>query len=143
MSLSAGNRFAGTVTNVQRDCVGGVVTIDVNGTPITATITTGSIQRLGIQNGKAVVAVVNDGDVMLSDESSLQLSARNQFRAKVLDIDTGAVNTVIKLRGLGGNTIRAMITNSAAEKLDLKCGERVLVVIKASSVMIGLDEDAD
>ena len=43
---------------------------------------------------------------------------------------------------LGGNTIRAMITN-ASERLCLKCGERVLVVIKASSVMVGLDENAE
>jgi len=143
MRISAENRFEGTVTSVQRNCVSGVVSIDVNGTPITASITAGSVENLKLERGKQVVAVVNDVDVMLARGRSLDLSARNQFRARVLDIDTGAVNTVVKLRGLGDNIIYATVSNRAAGRLNLREGENVLAVIKASSVMVGLDDYDD
>ena len=60
MCLSAENRFPGVVTQVQNNCVSAVVTIDVNGTPITASITNGSVQNLELTRGTQVVAVVND-----------------------------------------------------------------------------------
>ena len=143
MRISAENRFEGTVAGVQRNCVSGVVSIDVNGTPLTASITAGSVENLKLERGKQVVAVVNDVDVMLARGRSLDLSARNQFRARVLDIDTGAVNTVVKLRGLGNNIIYSTVSNRAAARLNLREGENVLAVIKASSVMVGLDDYDD
>ena len=42
MKLSARNQFAGTVANVEAGAVNGIVTIDVKGTPITATISRGA-----------------------------------------------------------------------------------------------------
>ena len=36
-ALSARNQLEGTVTNVQKGAVNGIVTIDVNGTPVPAT----------------------------------------------------------------------------------------------------------
>ena len=143
MCLSAENRFPGVVTQVQNNCVSAVVTIDVNGTPITASITNGSVQNLELTRGTQVVAVVNDVDVMLARGHRLPLSARNQFKARILEIDTGAVNTVVTLRGLGGNIIHATVSNRAAEQLELERGETVLVVIKASSVMVGLASGED
>ena len=143
MCLSAENRFPGVVTQVQNNCVSAVVTIDVNGTPITASITNGSVQNLEFTRGTRVVAVVNDVDVMLAHGRRLPLSARNQFKARILDIDTGAVNTIVTLRGLGGNIIHSTVSNRAAEQLELERGETVLVVIKASSVMVGLAAGED
>ena len=143
MCLSAENRFPGIVTQVQNNCVSAVVTIDVNGTPITASITNGSVQNLELTRGTRVVTVVNDVDVMLARGHRLSLSARNQFKARILDIDTGAVNTVVTLRGLGDNISHSTVSNRAAEQLELERGETILVVIKASSVMVGLAAGED
>lgn len=38
MKLSARNQFPGTVTKVTEGAVNGIVTIDVNGTPVASTI---------------------------------------------------------------------------------------------------------
>ena len=53
---------------------------------------------------------------------------------------TGAVNSIVRISALGGNTISATISNAAVEDLGLKDGEDVLAVIKATSVMVGIDE---
>lgn len=54
-------------------------------------------------------------------------------------ITEGAVNAIVRIEALGGNTISATITNSAVEELGLKEGDDALAVIKATSVMVGID----
>lgn len=48
MKLSARNQFEGTVTKVTEGAVNGIVTIDVNGTPVTSTISMSAIRELGL-----------------------------------------------------------------------------------------------
>ena len=52
MKLSARNIFRGTVTNVNEGAVNGIVTIDVNGTPVCSTISISAINELGLKEGK-------------------------------------------------------------------------------------------
>lgn len=44
------------------------------------------------------------------------------------------------MKDLGGETVSATIANNAVEKLGLKAGEDAPAVIKATSVMVGIDE---
>ncbi|MBR0376478.1 MAG: TOBE domain-containing protein [Firmicutes bacterium] len=69
----------------------------------------------------------------------MPLSARNQFPGQVLAVEKGAVNSIVKMSVLGGNTLSATISNAAVEELGLAPGEEALAVIKATSVMIGVD----
>ena len=139
MKLSARNQFAGTVTKVAEGAVNGIVTIDVNGTPVSATISMNAIRELGLVPGKAAWAVVKATEVMVGRGEHLPLSARNQFPGKILGIDKGAVNSIVKMEALGGNTISATISNNAVDELGLESGKDALAVIKATSVMIGID----
>lgn len=139
MKLSARNQFAGTVTKVAEGAVNGIVTIDVNGTPVSATISMNAIRELGLVPGKAAWAVVKATEVMVGRGEHLPLSARNQFPGKILGIDKGAVNSIVKMEALGGNTISATISNNAVDELGLAPGEAALAVIKATSVMVGID----
>jgi molybdopterin-binding protein len=41
---------------------------------------------------------------------------------------------------LGGNIVSATISNNAVEELGLKPGDEALAVIKATSVMVGIDD---
>ena len=140
MKLSARNQFAGTVTKVNEGAVNGIVSIDVNGTIVSSTISMSAIRELGLEPGKKAYAVVKATEVMVGRGEHLPLSARNQFPGKVISVEKGAVNSIVRISALGGNTISATISNSAVEDLDLKAGEDVLAVIKATSVMVGIDE---
>ena len=139
MKLSARNQFAGTVTKVTDGAVNGIVTIDVNGTSVSATISLNAISELGLEPGKKAYAVIKATEVMVGRGEHLPLSARNQFPGKVTGVEKGAVNSIVRISALGGNTISATISNNAVAELDLKEGEDVLAVIKATSVMVGID----
>ena len=137
MKISARNQFAGTVSAVKEGAVNGIVTIDVKGTPVTATISMASIKELGLEAGKAAVAVVKATEVMVG-EGSLTLSARNQFPGKVVSVTKGAVNDIVKIETAIG-TVTATISDSAVEDLGLAEGKDASAVIKATSVMVGIE----
>ena len=136
-ALSARNQFEGTVSKVTEGAVNGIVTIDVNGTPVTATISMGSIKNLDIKPGVKACAVVKATEVMVG-KGKLQLSARNQFPGKVTAIEEGAVNAIVKIEALGCNTVTSTISIAAVKELGLKVGEEATAVIKATSVMVGI-----
>ena len=73
-------------------------------------------------------------------KNSMKLSARNQLKGKVIDIKTGAVNSIVTLDIGGGNIIVSTISCSAVEELGLEVGSDAYAVIKATNVMVGIDE---
>ncbi|TAM89623.1 MAG: LysR family transcriptional regulator [Candidimonas sp.] len=73
----------------------------------------------------------------LIEHMTIQTSARNKLAGTVARIKPGAVNDEIVLAA-GGNEIVASITSESARNLDLHVGKRVLALVKASSVLVGL-----
>lgn len=140
MKLSARNQFHGIIAKINEGAVNGIVTLDVNGTPVQSTISMNAIHELGLQTGKPAYAVIKATEVMVGIGKHLPLSARNQFPGVIIGIEKGAVNSIVRMNALGGNTVSATISNNAVEELGLKEGNEALAVIKATSVMIGTDE---
>ena len=98
-----------------------------------------AIRELGLEPGKRAYAVIKATEVMVGLGKHLTLSARNQFPGKVVSVEKGAVNSIVKLSVLGGNTMSATISNAAVEELGLAEGVEALAVVKATSVMVGID----
>ena len=69
----------------------------------------------------------------------MKLSARNQLKGKIADIQEGAVNGIVKIDIGGGNIISATISMNAIKELGLQVGKEAYAVIKATSVMVGID----
>ena len=67
----------------------------------------------------------------------MKLSTRNQIKGEVKEVVTGTVAAMVRVDIGGGNTITSTITVNAVNDLQLKKGDKVTVLIKASSVMIG------
>jgi molybdopterin-binding protein len=72
-------------------------------------------------------------------ETQMKISARNTLAGTIRRIELGAVNAEVTLEVAPNLTVVSIITNDAVESLKLKVGERAYAVIKASSVMIGVD----
>lgn len=69
----------------------------------------------------------------------MKLSARNQLKGTIKEIENGAVNAVIKLDIGGGNIISATISMDAVKSLNLAVGKEAYAVIKSTSVMVGVE----
>ncbi len=70
----------------------------------------------------------------------MKLSARNQLSGTVVAIEKGAVNGIVKIEVAPGLVITSSITNASIEELGLTEGVKAVAVIKASSVMVGVEE---
>jgi molybdopterin-binding protein len=66
----------------------------------------------------------------------MELSARNQIPGRVKGISVGTVMAEVEVE-IASATISAAITALSAERLGIKQGDEVVVVIKATDVMIG------
>ncbi|MFC7154784.1 molybdopterin-binding protein [Halomarina halobia] len=66
MALSARNRLRGTVRSITTQGPIAEVVVDVDGNEVAATITSDSVERLGIAEGDEVTAVVKASDVMIA-----------------------------------------------------------------------------
>lgn len=69
----------------------------------------------------------------------MKISARNVIKGKVKKLIPGAVNTEVVIELPGGTEIVSIITKSSADSLGVQEGKEVYAVIKASSVMLGVD----
>ena len=69
----------------------------------------------------------------------MKISARNQFKGKVVDIQEGAVNGIVKIDIGGGNVMSATISMNAIKELGLEVGKEAYAIVKATSVMVGID----
>ena len=70
----------------------------------------------------------------------MKLSARTQFKGTVVAIDEGAVNGIVKIDIGGGNVMSATISMAAIRELGLAVGKEAYAVVKATSVMVGVDQ---
>ncbi|RQW64733.1 TOBE domain-containing protein [Vibrio viridaestus] len=70
----------------------------------------------------------------------MKLSARNQLSGTVTAIHEGAVNDEVLIELPGGTVIASIITKSAVETLGLKVGSSATAVVKATDVMVGIDD---
>ncbi len=70
----------------------------------------------------------------------MKLSARNQLKGEVVSIEEGAVNAIVGIKIKGGDIITATISLASVRNLGLEVGKEAYAVIKATSVMVGIDE---
>ena len=68
----------------------------------------------------------------------MKLSARNQLKGTITDIQKGAVNGIVKIDIGGGNIVSSTISMAAIDE-GLEVGKEAYAVIKASSVMVAVD----
>jgi molybdopterin-binding protein len=68
----------------------------------------------------------------------MKLSARNQLKGKIIDVKKGATTAHVRI-DVGGQIITASITNESADELKLAKGKTAYAIVKATSVMVGVD----
>ncbi len=66
----------------------------------------------------------------------MELSARNQWAGTVKSVKIGTVMAEVVV-DVAGNDVVAAITAGSAERLGLAAGDQVVLLVKATEVLIG------
>ncbi|MGB3273093.1 MAG: TOBE domain-containing protein [Xanthobacteraceae bacterium] len=69
----------------------------------------------------------------------MKISARNQLKGTIVDVTKGATTSHVRI-DIGGAVVTASITNEAVDELGLKKGGAAIAVIKASDVLVAIDD---
>ena len=139
MRLSARNQIKGVISSVELGAVNAIVKLDFAGERISGTISIAAVKELGLEPGKEAYAVIKATEVMIG-LGELTLSARNKFAGEIVSVDEGAVNGIVKIAIAGGNVMSATISMNAIRELELVPGKQAVAVVKATSVMFGVDD---
>jgi molybdate transport system regulatory protein len=144
MKISARNVLEGTVQAVTKGSVNSEVTVALaGGESVVSIITNSSVDSLGLAEGLAACAIVKASEVIVGkDVDAAKLSARNVLPGTVSSVQDGAVNSEVEIALAGGATLVASITKESVQRLGLQQGDPVSAIVKASNVMIGVEEAA-
>jgi len=66
----------------------------------------------------------------------MKLSARNQFKGKIISVEKGVITAKVKVEVKTPVTVTAVITKEAVEDLGLKVGDEVEAIVKSTEIMI-------
>lgn len=66
----------------------------------------------------------------------MEISARNQITGRVKAVRTGAIMAEVEVE-VQASDLTAVITKASVERLGLKAGDSVVVIVKSTEVLIG------
>ena len=69
----------------------------------------------------------------------MKISARNSFPGRITEVKLGPISAEVTVNVAPGINIVSVISASSAQSLGLAIGKPAFAVIKATSVMIGVD----
>ena len=137
MKISARNQFKGIVTNINEGAVNAIVSIEANSEVISSIISLNAVRELGLKEGDAAYAVIKATEVMIATQLP-KISARNKFHGVIKGIQSGSVNDIVTLETKFG-VVSSTISKNAVEELELSVGKEAYAIIKATSVMVGIE----
>ncbi|MGB9671023.1 MAG: TOBE domain-containing protein [Halothiobacillaceae bacterium] len=142
MRTSARNALRGIVEDVRHGAVNSEITLRLQGEDcLHAIITKDSAEAMGLVPGKSAWALIKASWVILAaPDEGVRISARNRLCGTIQRIHEGAVNAEVVLALPGGNTVAAIITETSLEDLGFKVGDAACALIKASHVILGVDD---
>ena len=141
MRVSARNVFLGKVKEVRKGAVSTEVTIALSGgEALCSVVTNESAGVLGLKPGMETYAFFKASAVILGkDLHDAKVSARNLLCGTADRVVHGPVNAEVTVVLPGGSVLTSIITDESAKRLSLAKGDHVCALVKASSVILGVD----
>ena len=81
------------------------------------------------------------GDEEYWEAVGLKISARNRFRGVVKEVEKGVITAKVKIDIDTPIVVTAIISKEAVEELDIKTGDKVEAIIKATEVMVAKERE--
>ncbi|WP_435241227.1 TOBE domain-containing protein [Streptomyces cucumeris] len=137
MSLSIRNQLPATVIAVTSgEAMATVQSRLDGGQVVTAAVTLGAVEELGIAEGSQVTALAKATEVALATGEVSGLSIRNRLPGTVARLVLGAAMATVVITLDGGGELTAAITQDAVRDLGLAEGTRVTALIKSTELSL-------
>jgi molybdate transport system regulatory protein len=138
MKTSARNQWVGVVGAIRAGAVNDEVELQLpGGARVVAIITRESTEALGLRLKQPVIALVKASAVLLAAGLGAgQLSARNRFEGRVVEVSPGAVNAEVSVQTDSGVPVVAIVNQASVGALGLAPGAAVSVLFQASDVIL-------
>ncbi|MCP9207128.1 TOBE domain-containing protein [Streptomyces sp. NEAU-Y11] len=137
MSLSIRNQLPATVIAVTSgEAMATVQSRLDGGRVVTAAVTLGAVEELGIAEGSRVTALAKATEVALATGEVSGLSIRNRLPGTVARLVLGAAMATVVITLDGGGELTAAITQDAVRDLGLAEGTRVTALIKSTELSL-------
>ncbi|SCC95381.1 Molybdenum-pterin-binding protein MopA (fragment) [Thiomonas sp. X19] len=142
MRTSARNVLHGTIEVVTPGAVNAEVVLRLpGGERLVAIITLDSMRRLGLEPNTLAWAMIKASwPILCTPQDCTKTSARNRLCGQVSRIVPGVVNDEISIELSGGGELVVMITPASTRHLGLQHGLHVCALIKASHIILGVDD---
>jgi molybdate transport system regulatory protein len=140
IKTSARNQFLGTVKSIKLGQINAEVVLDIGGgDTLAAVITNESVTHLALKVGAEAYAMVKAPWVIVTTSDGFRTSARNELHGTVVRCQEGAINGEVIIELAGGKTVAAIVTNDSIKSLGLKEGVKACALIKASHVILAVN----
>lgn len=73
------------------------------------------------------------------ERAVVKISARNRLKGRIVEVRKGQTTAHVRI-DVNGAIVTASITNEAVDDLKLAAGQTAYAIIKATDVMVGLDD---
>lgn len=139
LRTSARNQLLARVSDIQADGLNDRIELELHGSTqrLSALITHGSTERLNLQLGAEVFALIKASWVHLlpSDGASAHVET-NQLTGYVHSLEPGDLESELHLQLPGGAHLTAMLSNSQLSSRPLVSGEQVSVQINPEQIIL-------
>jgi molybdopterin-binding protein len=85
-----------------------------------------------------LAGLLNQAFIDVTEVGDMKLSASNQFRGKVVEIEEGPVTARVVLEIGPRLRIVSLITTASVRRLGLRVGKPAVAIIKATEVIVGV-----
>ena len=139
LRTSARNQLLARVCNIQADGLNDRIELELHGSAqrLTALITHSSTERLNLQLGAEVFALIKASWVNLLPADSTPLHAEpNHLTGNVHTLEPGELESELQLELPGGAHLTAMLSNSQLSSRQLVSGEQVSVRINPEQIIL-------
>jgi len=84
-----------------------------------------------------LAGLLNQAFIEVTEVEGMRLSASNQVRGKIVELDVGPVSSRVVIRIAPRVQITSVITSASVRRLGLREGKTVVAIIKATDVILG------
>jgi molybdate transport system regulatory protein len=129
------NRLQGTIVAIDSNHYMSLVDVKVGGDIFVATLLETPASADYLKVGMLVNVLFKETEVALARDLAGQISMRNRFKVKVLDIQHGEILSALTL-DYAGKLITSIITTRAVQRLQIKPSDELEALVKANEVAL-------